>query len=83
MIFENDDKTKTTAVYFDLFGNKEKEFINELKNIENEKVIYKFSLGDYIDPQLFSEINNYRIEAIPYKIVEVYRKLVKMSKGDN
>lgn len=82
-IFANNDESKITAVYFDLFGNKEQDFIDELKKISVPKVIYKFSLGDYIDPEIFKDINDYRIEAIPYKIVEVYRKLVKMSKGDN
>lgn len=81
-VFVNDDETKATAVYFNLFGNTEQEFIDELKKINMEKVIYKFSLGDYIDPLQFSEIDNYRIEPIPYKIVEVYRKLIKISKGE-
>lgn len=81
-IFTNTSKDKITAVYFDLFGNKESEFIDELKNISQEKVIYKFTLGDYVDPEIFKGVSNYKIEPIPYKIVEVYRRLVKLSKGD-
>lgn len=82
-IFENDDSNKVTAVYFDLFGNKEQEFVKELEKINKEKVIYKFSLSDYIDTSIFKSVTNYRIEAIPYRIVEMYRKLVKISKGDD
>ena len=82
MIFTNNDKTKYTCIYYDIFGEREQEFINKLKNIEEDKVIYKFSLGDYIDNSLFKDIENYTIEPIPYKIVEMYRKLVKLSKEE-
>lgn len=81
-IFKNNESTKITAVYFDMFGNKEQEFIDELKNIDGYKIIYKFSLSDYVDESIFKDVKNYKIEAIPYKIVEVYRRLVKISKGD-
>ena len=80
-IYSNDDKTKITAVYYDLFGNKENDFIEELKSIETEKTIYKFTLGDYIDNSIFNGVKNYTVEPIPYRIVELYRRLVKMSKG--
>lgn len=83
MIFSNKQKNKYTCVYFDLFGNQENDFINDLKAINEKKVIYKFSLGDHIDESIFADVENYTIEAIPYKIVEVYRKLVKLSKEDN
>lgn len=82
-IFSNSSNNKVTAVYFDLFGNKELEFIDELKKIPQEKVIYKFALGDYVNPEIFKGVLNYKIEPIPYKIVEVYRKLVKLSKEEN
>lgn len=78
-IYTNIDNTKFTCVYYALFGEKEREFIEELEKIDSYKIIYKFSLGEYIDLSLFSTINNYKIEAIPYRIVELYRKLVKMS----
>ena len=81
-IFANRNNNKITAVYFDLFGNKEKDFIKELENIESEKVVYKFALGDYLDTSLFKNVTNYRIEPIPYKIVELYRRLAKMSKEE-
>lgn len=82
MIFSNISKTKYTCIYFDIFGNLEQDFINKLENIDEDKVIYKFSLGDYVDETPFKNVKNYIIEAIPYKIVELYRKLVKLSKEE-
>ena len=82
MIFSNINKTKYTCVYFDIFGNLEQDFVNKLENIDEDKVIYKFSLGDYVDETPFKNVKNYIIEAIPYKIVELYRKLVKLSKEE-
>ena len=82
IIFRNNDSTKFTCVYYSLFGNKEEEFINELKNIKEEKTIYKFALGDYLDLSNFDGVINYKVEAIPYRIVELYKKIVKMSRED-
>ena len=79
MIYRNYDDTKYTCVYFDLFGNYES-FIEKVKNINQEKKMYIFSLGDYVDEKKFNSINNYSIEPIPYKIVELYRTLAKYSK---
>jgi len=82
MIFSDKKCEKYTCVYFDLFGEKETEFIDLLNSIPESKVIYKFSLGDYVDESQFAGIENYRTEAVPYRIVELYRKLVKMSKEE-
>lgn len=82
-IYTNESNSKYTCIYHDLFGEQENEFTEQLKNISKEKIIYKFSLGDYIDESIFDGVENYKIEAIPYKIVEVYRKLVKLSKEEN
>lgn len=81
-IFTNHDKTKYTCVYFDIFGLKYDDFINKVKDIKEEKLLYIFTLGDYVDTENLKEINNYTIEPIPYKIIELYKKVVKMSKED-
>ena len=81
-IFTNHDKTKYTCVYFDIFGLKYDDFINKVKDIKEEKLLYTFTLGDYVDTENLKEINNYTIEPIPYKIIELYKKVVKMSKED-
>lgn len=81
-IFTNKDKTKYTCVYFDIFGTKYEDFKSKLENIEEPKVLYIFTLGDYINTDDLNKIKNYTIEPIPYRIVELYKKMVKMSKED-
>lgn len=81
-IFTNHDKTKYTCVYFDMFGLKYNDFINKVKEIKEEKLLYIFTLGDYVNTNNLKEVSNYTIEPIPYKIVELYKKVVKMSKED-
>ena len=82
VIYTNKEHNKYTCVYFDIFGEKYDEFIEKVKNIFEEKALYIFTLGDYIDSSSLCEIKNYSIEPIPYKIVELYKKIVKMSKED-
>ena len=81
-IFTNNDNTKYSCVYFDIFGLKYDEFINKIKDIKEEKLLYIFTLGDYVNTDNLTGIDNYTIEPIPYKIVELYKKVVKMSKED-
>lgn len=81
-VFTNNDNTKYSCVYFDIFGLKYDKFINKLKNIKEEKLLYIFTLGDYVNTDDLKDIDNYTIEPIPYKIVELYKKVVKMSKED-
>ncbi len=81
-IFTNHNKTKYTCVYFDIFGLKYNDFINTIKDIKEEKLLYIFTLGNYVDTSNLKDVSNYTIESIPYKIVELYKKVVKMSKED-
>ena len=79
-IFANEDKTKYSCVYLDIFGLKYDEFINKIENIDQEKLIYIFTLGDYVDTDALKNVKNYKLEPIPYKIFELYKKIAKMSK---
>ena len=72
----------TKLISYVMDGDKEYEFIHELESINDFKSIYKFSLGDSVDTSLLSNVKNYKIEAIPYRIVELYKKIVKMSRED-
>ena len=81
-IFTNHDKSKYSCVYFDIFGLKYNEFLNKIKSIKEEKLLYIFTLGNYINTNSLKDISNYTVEPIPYKIVELYKKIVKMSKED-
>lgn len=79
-IFSNNEKNKFTCVYFDTIGNKYDEFIEKVKNINENKILYIFTLGNKIEEPRLVDIKNYRIEAIPQRIYDLYRKLAKMSK---
>ncbi len=81
-IYTNEDKSMFSCVYFDVLGKKYKEFLKEIKKIKEPKLLYIFNLGDYIDLSDLKEIDNYSVESIPYKIIELYNKIVKMSKGE-
>ena len=81
-IYTNDNKSMYSCVYFDVLGQKYKEFLKEVKKIKEPKLLYIFNLGDYIDLRDLKEIDNYSVESIPYKIIELYKKIVKMSKGE-
>lgn len=81
-IYTNKDNTKYTCVYFDLFGLKFNDFLTKIKDIDVKKYLYIFTLGDYVDTSVLSDVKDYTVEPIPYKIVELYKKVVKMSKED-
>ena len=79
-IYTNNDKSKYTCVYFDIIGEKYDEFKEKLKNIKEEKALYIFTLWEWIDESDLRGINNYKVEAIPQRIYELYKKVVKISK---
>ncbi len=81
-IYTNKDKTKYTCVYFDLMGEKYEEFKNKLRAISEKKSLYIFTLGNGINESELAGINNYSVEAVPQRIYELYKKVVKMSKED-
>ncbi len=81
-IFSDENGEKFTCVYFDILGNKYETFIQKMKQMKQSKVLYLFALGSFIDTSELEEVKDYKIEPIPYKIVELYKKLVKLCKED-
>ncbi len=79
-IYSNDDRTEYSCVYFDIFGDNYQEFLNKIKGINEHKNLYIFSLSEYINEENFKGVTNYNIEPIPYKILDLYKNVVKMSK---
>jgi adenine-specific DNA-methyltransferase len=78
-IFSANDNKKFLCIYFNFIDESFKNFLEKVKGLGGEKIIYMFSLEDKIDSSLFKEINNCSLEAIPKNILEVYKKLVKMN----
>lgn len=83
-LFDNNKHNKFLCVYFDFFGNNIQEFIHKIKTLNGEKFVFMFSLDENVDRSLFEEIENIKIEPIPQKILDVYKKIAKEHiKGDN
>ncbi len=78
-IFSSNKKDKFLCVYFNLFDKSFEDFLKKLKKIKNKKIVYIFSLDNEVNKNLFSEIDNLKIEAIPQEILDVYDKIVKMN----
>lgn len=79
-IYTNKEKIEYSCIYFDIFGESYDKFINKIKTIKEHKNIYIFSLSEYVHEDNFKGIINYSIESIPYKILDLYKNVVKMSK---
>lgn len=80
IIFSNEQKNKYTCVYFDAFGNNYYEFISTIENIQSYKSLYIFTLGNQINMNELVNVKNFNVEPIPYKILELYKKIVNLSK---
>lgn len=83
-LFDNNKHNKFLCVYFDFFGNNIQEFIHKIQILNGEKFVFMFSLDENVDKSLFEGIENIKIEPIPQKILDVYKKIAKEHiKGDN
>jgi adenine-specific DNA-methyltransferase len=78
-IFHSNNKNKYLCIYYNYIDDSFEEFIEKIKEINEEKIIYMFSLEDRVDISVFKEISNFTLEPIPRKILDVYKKLVKLN----
>lgn len=76
-IFDNNKHNQFLCVYFDFFDDEMSLFIEKLKKLDGNKFIFVFSLDDNLDTDIFSDIKDAKIEPIPQKILDVYRKIAK------
>lgn len=79
-IFTNLKRNKYLCIYYNFKDKSFDAFFKEIGKIKEIKKVYMFSLDNNIDEELFEDIENYQIEAIPEKILEIYKQLVKLSK---
>jgi len=78
-IYSSHDKTKYLCIFFNTIDDSFNDFIEELKNIEAEKKVYLFSDDLNVNKEPFKELKDCKIEAIPQKILDIYKQLIKMN----
>ena len=78
-IFTCNAKVRFLCVYFSTSRSDFKEFLEALKSLDGEKKVYVFSDRGSVDGSLFRGIKNCHIEEIPQKILDVYKRLVKLN----
>lgn len=80
VIYTNRQKENYTCIYYDIYHKNYNDFINKIREIENKKSLYIFSLDNRVEEYELEGIKNYKIESIQQKIYDLYKKLVKLCK---
>ncbi len=78
-IFCSYDKKKYLCIYFNTEDDTLAEFLSEIKKIKEQKALYIFSETTEVDQTIFKGIKNFSVEAIPQKILDIYKHLVKQN----
>ncbi|MCL5666996.1 MAG: hypothetical protein M1383_04475, partial [Patescibacteria group bacterium] len=78
-IFASNKKDKFLCVYYNFLDSSFGDFLKEIKKLEGKKIIYMFSVDGKVDKSLFASVNNFILEEIPQKILDIYKQLVKMN----
>jgi adenine-specific DNA-methyltransferase len=77
-IFENEDGSKKTAIYFREELDKFDSFVSEVNSIQVPTTVYKFSWGatsDYEDEFTSPRV---RVKVIPQPILEIYKRIYSL-----
>ena len=78
-VFQSNKRDKFLCIYYNLKNSSFDNFIEELKKIKEEKIIYMFSFDNFVDEEWFKDIKNFTIEAIPESIITLYQYLYRLS----
>jgi len=78
-IFLSNDKTRYLAVYYNTEDDSLNDFLDELKNIKEEKIVYMFSETEELEQTIFKGIKNCKPRPIPQKILNIYYQLNKQN----
>lgn len=78
-IYSSNGKKRFLCVYFNTEDNSLKEFLAQLKKIKSQKVVYIFSQSEEVDLTIFKGVKDFSVEAIPQKILNIYKQLVKQN----
>jgi adenine-specific DNA-methyltransferase len=79
-IFTSNDGNKHLCIYYNFINKDFDDFIKEVTKLSGKKSVYIFALNNKINKKEFKGIKDVSFEAIPYKILEIYEQLVKISK---
>lgn len=79
-LFVSNDKQAHLCIYYNFLEKSFGDFIKKISKLKGCKKVYIFALNNRIDKEEFKGIKDITFEAIPYKILEVYEQLVKLSK---
>ena len=79
-IFTSNNENKHLCIYYNFIDKDFDNFVKDISKLDGEKAVYIFALNNKIDKKKFKGISDVSFEAIPYKILEVYEQLVKISK---
>lgn len=78
-IFSSNDSRRYLAVYYNTEDDSLNDFLDELKNIKEEKIVYIFSETEELDQTIFKGIKNCKSRPIPQKILNIYHQLNKQN----
>jgi len=78
-IFISNDSQRYLAIFYNLDDTALDDFLAALRALEGTKHIYMFSESDEVDRSIFAGIAGCKLEAIPQKILEIYRLLNKQN----
>jgi len=79
-IFTSNDGNRHLCIYYNFIDKDFDNFVKDISKLNGAKAVYIFALNNKIDKKEFKGIPDVSFEAIPYKILEVYEQLVKISK---
>jgi len=78
-IFSSNDNLRYLAVYYNTEDDSLNDFLYELKNVKEEKIVYMFSETEELDQTIFKGIKNCKSRPIPQKILNIYHQLNKQN----
>lgn len=75
-IHTNNTTDSYLCIFYDFIDDSVRDFIDEIKKIQGQKLVYMFSINNFIDESLFENIDNLSIEPIPHELYNTYLKII-------
>jgi len=76
-IFFSNKKDKYLCIYYNFIEQSFEKFVEEVKKIKTEKIVYVFSLKSEVDKKVKPFFKGSRLEAVPAEILSIYEEWVK------